>query len=224
MIEIKNLSKGFDGRTVLQKVTLDIPRGAFTGLYGRSGCGKSTLAKILCGALSPDEGEIFLDGKQLFLNRKYDRETGKRIQLVRQQPFSALDPVQKIGDGLTELARYNKLAKTKAERRALVEKAADDMLLNRQTLNSLPCAISGGEAQRVSIAKCLMLNAEYVILDEATSMLDVSTQANVFALIKDLVKNRGLGVIAISHDLDLINLLCEKIYFYENFTFKEMQK
>jgi len=220
VIEIKSLYKSFGQKSVFEDVDIRFEYGRITGLCGDSGCGKSTLAKILCGVEIPDKGEIFVDGELVCSDKiRYKRNVGRQIQIVYQQPYAALDPMQKIGSSLLEIVSYNKLAKSRAERIALVDKIACQMGLRKETLGSLPAAISGGEAQRAAIAKSLLLSPKLLILDEATSMLDVSTKANVLAKVKELAQSRDAGVLFISHDKELAEYFCDIIYEYENRNF-----
>ena len=179
---MEQIDKAFDGKQVLQNVTLDIPDGQICGIFGKSGIGKSTLAKVLCGICPPDGGQILLDGQCLVSqNTPYDRKLGLSIQMVYQQPYATLDPHQKIGSGFKELIRYHGFA-PKGKERALTEDVLVKVGLEPQILAHLPHQISGGEAQRVAIARCLLFRPKLLILDEATSMLDVSTQANVLGM------------------------------------------
>lgn len=222
MIEIENVSKAY-GKPVLSGVNAVFRDGETAGIYGESGCGKSTLAKILCGVERADCGELKIDGVTVFsAKKKYDRKIGKAIQYVYQQPFASLDPAQKIGDALTELIRYNKIARSKSEARNIARHAAEEMGIKREVLESLPNEISGGEAQRVAVIRCLLLNPKMIILDEATSMLDVSTQANVLAKVREIQKKNNLTVLFISHDRELVKTFCDRIYLYENRRFKEL--
>ena len=121
MISMEQIDKAFDGKQVLQNVTLDIPDGQICGIFGKSGIGKSTLAKVLCGICPPDGGRILLDGQCLVSqNTPYDRKLGLSIQMVYQQPYATLDPRQKIGSGFKELIRYHGFA-PRGEERALTE-------------------------------------------------------------------------------------------------------
>lgn len=225
MLEIKNCCKSFENQTVLQDVSLTIPGGSIIGVSGASGIGKSTLAKILCGVTAPDAGEIFLDG-QLLVSEKsnYDRRWGLAIQMVYQQPYATLDPSQKIGAGLRELISYHRLTKNKQETEKLIADILAQMQLPSKILAHLPRQISGGEAQRVALARCLLLSPKLLILDEATSMLDVSTQANLLALVKaQMIPSCG-SVLFISHDRALTDFYCDTVYaFDEDHRLKEVR-
>lgn len=217
MIKVRNVSKSFDGRAVLRKADLTIEDGRIIGLYGKSGIGKSTLAKILCGVLRPDTGSVHIDGKLLCSdNTVYDRRAGLKIQMVYQQPYSSLDPSQRIYNGLSELIRYHHFSKGKAQTEQIIFTLIELVGLDRDILNHLPHQISGGEAQRIAIARCLLFKPSLLILDEATSMLDVSTQANVIALVKRMTAEHNGSVLMISHDPELINYLCDQIYVFDN--------
>ena len=216
MLEIKNCCKSFGNQTVLQDVSLTIPDGSIIGMFGASGIGKSTLAKILCGVTAPDAGEVFLDG-QLLVSEKsnYDRRRGLSIQMVYQQPYASLDPSQKIGAGLRELISYHRLTKNGQETEKLIADILAQMQLPPKILAHLPRQISGGEAQRVALARALLLRPKLLILDEATSMLDVSTQANLLTLVKaQMIPSCG-SVLFISHDRALTDFYCDTVYAFD---------
>ena len=169
MLEIKNCCKSFENQTVLQDVSLTIPGGSIIGVSGASGIGKSTLAKILCGVTAPDAGAVFLDGKLLVSPKEaYDRKRGLAIQMVYQQPYATLDPSQKIGAGLRELISYHRLTKNKQETEKLIADILAQMQLPSKILAHLPRQISGGEAQRVALARCLLLRPKLTSLDKGT--------------------------------------------------------
>lgn len=226
MLEIKNCCKSFGNQTVLQDVSLNIPDGSIIGMSGASGIGKSTLAKILCGVTAPDAGAVFLDGKLLVSPKEaYDRKRGLAIQMVYQQPYATLDPLQKIGAGLRELISYHRLTKNRQETEKLIADILAQMQLPSKILAHLPRQISGGEAQRVALARCLLLSPKLLILDEATSMLDVSTQANLLALVKAQMVSGGGSVLFISHDRALTEFYCDTVYeFDEDHQLKEVQR
>ena len=216
MLEIKNCCKAFGSQTVLQNVSLNIPAGSIIGVSGASGIGKSTLAKILCGVMPPDAGAVFLDGKLLVSPKEaYGRKRGLAIQMVYQQPYASLDPSQKIGAGLRELISYHRLAENKKAAETLIADILVQMQLPAKILAHLPRQLSGGEAQRVALARCLLLRPKLLILDEATSMLDVSTQANLLALVKAQMLPNGGSVLFISHDRALTDFYCDVVYAFD---------
>ena len=225
MLEINNCCKSFGNQTVLQDVSMTIPNGSIIGVSGASGIGKSTLAKILCGVTAPDAGSVFLDGKLLVSQKEaYDRKCGLAIQMVYQQPYATLDPAQKIGAGLRELISYHRLTKNRQETEKLIADILAQMQLPSKILAHLPRQISGGEAQRVALARCLLLSPKLLILDEATSMLDVSTQANLLALVKAQMVSGGGSVLFISHDRALTDFYCDTVYaFDEDHRLKEVR-
>ncbi len=204
---------------------MTIPNGSIIGVSGASGIGKSTFAKILCGVTAPDAGAVFLDGKLLVSPKEaYDRKRGLAIQMVYQQPYATLDPSQKIGAGLRELISYHRLTKNRQETEKLIADILAQMQLPSKILAHLPRQISGGEAQRVALARCLLLSPKLLILDEATSMLDVSTQANLLALVKAQMVSGGGSVLFISHDRALTDFYCDTVYaFDEDHRLKEVR-
>lgn len=225
MLEIKNCCKSFGNQKVLDDVSMTIPDGSIIGIFGASGIGKSTLAKILCGVTAPDAGAVFLDGKLLVSQKEaYDRKRGLAIQMVYQQLYATLDPSQKIGAGLRELISYHRLTKNRQETKKLIADILVQMQLPPKILAHLPRQISGGEAQRVALARCLLLRPKLLILDEATSMLDVSTQANLLTLVKAQMLPNGGSVLFISHDRALTDFYCDTVYaFDEDHRLKEVR-
>lgn len=222
MIRIVDLRKSFGSRVIFDNLNMEIRPGEIVGVYGPSGTGKSTLAKVLCGVMPPDEGRIYLENHLIYAsNTRYDRKRGMQIQMVYQQPYSALDGVQKIGKGFQELCRYHHLAKTPQEEHQKIEQILSEVGLDLGILQYLPHQISGGEAQRISIAKALLFQPKLLILDEATSMLDVSTQANVLGLVKRVILPKGGSLLLISHDWDLVQFLCDQIYVFDNSILKK---
>ena len=196
MISMEQIDKAFDGKQVLQNVTLDIPDGQICGIFGKSGIGKSTLAKVLCGICPPDGGRILLDGQCLVSqNTPYDRKLGLSIQMVYQQPYATLDPRQKIGSGFKELIRYHGFA-PRGEERALTEDVLVKVGLEPQILAHLPHQISGGEAQRVAIARCLLFRPKLLILDEATSSIDTRTEMKIQEAFQSMMRGRTSFIVA----------------------------
>jgi len=195
---------------------MSVPGGRIVGVFGASGIGKSTLAKLLCGVLRPDSGTILLDGQTLVSDAApYDRRRGLQIQMVYQQPHASLDPSQKLGAGLRELIAYHHLAANRCEADSQIRSILSEVQLPQELQNHLPYQISGGEAQRAALARSLLLQPRLLILDEATSMLDVSTQAAVLSLVRRLMLERGGSVLFISHDRALTDYYCDIVYEFD---------
>ena len=222
LLRAENLSLAHGEKAILNAAAFSVAEGEIVGVYGRSGCGKSTLSKLLCGVHKPKSGEVYLDEELLCSAVKpYDRKRGLGIQLVYQQPYSSLDYSQKIGRGFTELLRYHGFASDRHSAEDLSRELLRRVGLESDILNHRPHQISGGEAQRIALARALVFRPRLLILDEATSMLDVSTQANVLALVKKAMKENGGSVLLISHDYELAEALCQRIYLFENLSLKE---
>lgn len=221
MIEVLGVSKTFvtgKGKTKqsvypLKNVSLTIENGKKVGLIGKSGEGKSTLANILCGVLPPDEGQVYLDGKPLYsAKNKYDKKEGVKIQLIPQKPSMALDPTQRIGDAVREALVFSKRAKIGKDAREKALALFDEVGLERTLEKRLPEHLSGGQAQRAVIARALAVNPQVLVCDESTSMLDATTQKNIIELVDALVKERGISVLFISHDVELVEGFCDDTY------------
>ncbi len=220
MIWVKGICFSYRNKMVLRDVSMEIPQGEIVALLGESGSGKSTLAKVLTGILKPQAGRVEMDGKLLVHpERAYDRSLGLGIQMVHQHPQLSLDPRQRILDGMLEIVRYHHMA-DKGGEMDLVLKTTRSVALDTQTLNQFPSQISGGEAQRVSIAKALLFSPRLLILDEATSMLDVSTQANVLGLARRVQEENGGSILLITHDLELAHGYAGSTYIIENKTIR----
>ena len=191
-------------------VSLEIDRGASVGLVGESGCGKTTLGKLLIGLLEPTGGTIEFDGEPL---TGRDRSTMKafrrRVQMVYQDPDSSLNPRRTVGKTLREPLRIHGMTEDVDDR--------IDRMLERVDLDPdqhrprFPHELSGGQRQRVGIARALILEPEFLVLDEPTSALDVSVQARILELLADLRDEMDLTFLFISHDLSVVNHLCERV-------------
>ena len=219
MLEVCNISKAFkrtlspSREIVLDHVSLNIAKGEFVGITGKSGTGKSTLARIICGSLAPDSGEILLNGQLLVSPVSGFNKTLRRtVQLIPQQPFLALDPRQKIGQALAEPILAHKLAENPQHAEEKVKELLSKVWLHHGIVNRYPSQISGGQAQRVVIARALSLNPCLLVADEATSMLDTSSQAQIVQILRKLRQENGTSVLLISHDLPLVEALCNRVY------------
>lgn len=216
MLEVFDIEKTFGkGRKtlrVLDGVSLTVGDGEKVALTGSSGIGKTTLARIITGAERPDAGSVLLDGKPLYGKKfAYDRKLGVKIQTVPQHPFASLDPMQKVGAGVSEVFRAHMRAGVKESREAAL-RLLERVWLGGDIYDRYPSQISGGQAQRVAVAKALAVSPRVLIADEATAMLDAYQQAQVVSLLNDLAERDGLAVLFISHDAGLVNSFADRRY------------
>lgn len=209
-------------KQVLDNVSLQINKGEIFGLCGKSGSGKSTLGRCILGLLDYT-GEIYIDGAKVDPGLSNMRERARKIGAVFQDPGSALNPVKKTGWLLEEPLRVHRLG-TKKER----EIQADEMLelvgLDSSYRNRFPAELSSGQKQRVSIGCALMLRPSLLIADEPVSALDVSTGAQIVNLFRDLNQTLGLSLLFISHNINLVNYLCDHLAIMEHGRITEIRE
>lgn len=192
-------------------VNFTVYKGETLGIVGESGCGKSTVARLINQLIKPTEGIVEFNGKDLAkLSTKEVREIRKSIQMVFQNPYASLDPRKTIEYLITEPLVIHKIGDDKTNK-LRVKELLETVGLNEYHAKRLPHEFSGGQRQRINIARALALNPDIVICDEPVSALDVSVQAQVINLLKDLQKKFGLTYIFISHDLNVVNYICDRI-------------
>lgn len=222
IIEIKNLNveyktkKGILGAEqivhAVNGVNLEIKKGEILAIAGESGCGKSTLAKAVMKLIPPACGEILLENQSI-LNIKTSQELKnfyKKVQIIFQNPYSSLNPKMKIGQILREPLEINtNLSKVEIDK--IVEEKIAKVGLDKNALYLYPHEFSGGQRQRIAIARSLILNPEFIIADEPVSALDVSIQAQIINLLKELKQDFNLTFLFISHDLSVIKYLSDRI-------------
>lgn len=221
ILDIRALSQSYYVRSILGKnkerpilkdIHLTIFKGETYGLVGESGSGKSTLAKVILGLVPAKSGEIKWKGEHLTLGTTKGREG---IQVVFQQPMDSLNPrmcAQKIIQEPLDI--HTKLSLS--QKQDLVSEAMQSVGLNTGDLQKLPAAFSGGQAQRIAIARSIILKPDLLILDEAVSALDVSIQAQILNLLLQLQREKGMAYLFISHDLRVIRHISDRIGVMRN--------
>lgn len=204
-------------RTVaLDDVSLTLARGASLGLVGESGCGKSTLARILIGLDEPTEGELLWEDRATARFSRADwRQCWRKVQYVFQDAPSALNPRQTVGR-ILEAPLATLLDMSPAERAVRIDELLDRVGLTPPFRDRYPHELSGGQAQRAVLARALAVKPEGLILDEPMSALDVSVQAQVLALLRELRSELGLTYLFISHDLAVVEQLCSEVVVMKN--------
>lgn len=213
-IEIKHLKKYFPlgGDKVLKAVddvTLDVKKGEVLSVVGESGSGKTTFGRTLANLYKKNFGEIIIEGKKIedFSNL----ELTKKIQMIFQDPQASLNPRMTVGEIISEGMVIHKMYKTSDEMREKVYELLELVGLNKEHINRFPHEFSGGQRQRIGIARALALEPEILICDEPISALDVSIQAQVVNLLKDLQKEKGLTMIFIAHDLSMVKYISDRV-------------
>lgn len=216
LLSIKGLTKEFrqgkDRVMAVHDISLDIQKGEVFGLVGESGCGKSTFGQMLVHLLDPTSGTILLNGEDITRPRRRERkDLCKQMQIVFQDPYSSIDPNKTIGWLIEEPLRIHGIGKTQKERDEKVSRVLKAVGLDESYRTRWPNELSGGQRQRVAIAIALILDPSFVVCDEPVSALDVSVQAQVLNLLLDLRKEFGLTYLFISHDLNVVSYVSDRI-------------
>ena len=193
-------------------VNFAVPKGKTMGVVGESGCGKSTVGKMLLNIYKPTSGSILYEGRDITkLSARERKPYVKKMQLVWQDPYSSLDPRLRAGDIIAEGLDNFHLASSRSEREAKVERLMKMCGLFPEQANNYPHQFSGGQRQRICIARALSTDPEFVVCDEAVSALDVSIQAQIINLLKDLQDELKLTYLFISHDLNIVHFISDEI-------------
>ena len=191
-------------------INFQIYRNDIVGIVGESGCGKSTLAKVMVGLQKPTSGEVLFKGEQLGWGRSARKQMGKSVSVVFQDPATSLNPRMSVQQQLLDPLNVHGVG-SHNDRLSRVRELLSLVGLPQSALNVLPRQISGGQRQRVAIARALVLEPDVIIADEPTSALDVSVRAQVLNLLLDLKREMGLGLVFISHDINTVRYVSDRI-------------
>lgn len=198
--------------SAVKDVSLSLFPGETLGLVGESGCGKSTLGKLVLRLLEPTSGKIIYQDRDLSqLSLEEMRQLRKKIQVIFQDPYSSLNPIQRIGDAIAEPMIVHKIYSSKAACRKAAMELLERVGLGQEHYHRYPHEFSGGQRQRIVIARALSVNPEFIICDECVSALDVSVQAQIINLLQQLKKEQGFSYIFISHDLSVVKYISDRI-------------
>jgi len=199
-------------REVIKDVDLAVPRGSVLGLVGESGSGKTTLGRLLVRLLKPTSGGIQFDGVEIGeLDEAALRPLRARIQMIFQDPQSSLNPRLRLGTTLTRPLGVHGRLKGKRDQRERAATLLNLVGLPPEFADRYPHELSGGQRQRAGIARALALEPDFIVADEIVSGLDVSTQAHILLLLKELRARLGLTMVFISHDLSVVRVLCDDV-------------
>ena len=216
LLKAEHISKFFrvsGGRALhaVEDVNLEIYRGETLGLVGESGCGKSTLGRTLMGIYKPTKGKLYYDGKELDLHSTKARfDFTKKAQIVFQDPYASLDSRMTVGSIIEEGMEIHNMYDT-AGRKKRVAELLHTVGLNSEHASRFPHEFSGGQRQRIGIARALAIEPEFIVCDEPISALDVSIQAQVINLLRDLQKDMHLTYLFIAHDLNIVKYISDRI-------------
>lgn len=222
LLEVKGLKKWFpvDDKVfgspttfvkAVDGVSLSIYKGEVLGLVGESGCGKTTISRSILRLIEPTEGSIVFDGQDILKLKKNEiRKMRSQIQMIFQDPYSSLSPRMKIGETIAEPLEIHKIG-TKESRKQKVEEIIEIVGLDRSHAYRYPHEFSGGQRQRIGIARVLVINPKFIICDEPVSALDVSIRSQILNLLIELKHKFSLTMLFISHDLSVVEYLCDRI-------------
>jgi oligopeptide/dipeptide ABC transporter ATP-binding protein len=215
MLEVKDLTKYFtvnNGRRLwaVNGVSFQVQENEIFGIVGESGCGKSTLGRLILRLVEPTGGRVFFGGGEITgINRNALRPKRRAMQMVFQNPFASFNPKIRIGAALMEVCRYYGMGTP--EGRTKIGQLLNDTGLSGDLLNRWPRELSGGQLQRLAIARALLSDPSLLIADEPLSALDVSVQAQLLNLLEELRSSRSMMMIFISHDMNVVEYFCDRV-------------
>jgi oligopeptide/dipeptide ABC transporter ATP-binding protein len=224
LVEVRDLVKHFpikEGFLISREVgavqavdgiSFDVHRGETFGIVGESGCGKSTTARVLLRLMDPTSGTIRFDGRDIAtLKAREIKPLRREMQMIFQDPYSSLNPRRTVGTVIAEPFQIHGMHAGEGERKRAVQELMDVVGLNPEHYNRYPHEFSGGQRQRIGVARAIALKPKLIVADEPVSALDVSIQAQILNLLRDLQRELGLTLIFIAHDLSVVRHMCDRV-------------
>jgi ABC-type oligopeptide transport system ATPase subunit len=212
LVEVRDLVKEFDGERAVDGVSFDVAAGEPFGIVGETGSGKTTTARMIARLIDPTAGTIRFAGRDVAsLSRSEAKAFRRELAMVFQDPYSSLNPRKTVGSIVAEPFAVHGLHAGRGERRRAVQELMERVGLNPEHYNRLPHEFSGGQRQRVGVARALALGPRLIIADEPVSALDVSIQAQILNLLRELQRDLGLTLLLISHDLSVVRYMCDRV-------------
>ena len=223
VLTVRELSMSFGAAEVFKNVSFSVASGETLGLFGKSGSGKTTIGRCIVGLEKPTGGKILVQGKDILsMGKKEFRKLRPKVQMIFQHPETSLDPRMKAFENLIEpLKLHSGLKKNALLKRG--EELAELTGLLPEHLARYPSHLSGGEIQRIVLARIMALSPDFIVADEPTSMLDVSVQAQILRLMQKLQRETGVSYLLISHDLEVLRRVCHRIAYLENGTITSVE-
>ena len=226
-VELRSVHKAFSRGllsekkiTILSRVSLSVASGRVVGLFGPSGSGKTTLGNITLGLTRPDFGQVFWKGRELDFLPRYEKKILRpKFQKIFQDPALTFAPFQSLDRSFQDAIRFLSPGREAgSQARNKLASLMQDMKLDMNLLRRTPDKVSGGEIQRLALIRCLLADPLFLVADEPTSRLDPLVQAQVARLIQALAAEKGMGVLFISHDFELLRVLCHEVLCLEKGT------
>jgi len=224
LIEVRDLVKHFPIKRglILQRqigsvkavdgISFDVQQGETLGIVGETGCGKSTTARLIVRLLDPTSGTIRFDGEDIAARKRDQlKQLHREMQMIFQDPYSSLNPRRRVGSIIGEPFAIHGMYKGEGERKRRVQGLMDRVGLNPEHYNRYPHEFSGGQRQRIGVARAIALEPKVLVADEPVSALDVSIQAQVLNLLRELQRDMGLTLIFIAHDLSVVRHMCDRV-------------
>ena len=213
ILEVKKVSKSFNTNKVLNNVSFSIEKGKSLGIIGESGSGKTTICKIITNILIPDSGKVYIEGVEH--NQYGNKKLSEKVQMVFQSPYSAMNPVLSIKENLMENLIVHNVNISGKEGEQRIKNILGVVSLNINCLRRYPRELSGGELQRIGIARALLMQPDIIILDEVTSALDATIQKDILDLLKKIQKKFKISYLVVSHNLNVIRYMSDDVAVLE---------